>query len=171
VLGTRLAPSGHDALAWDRLAETDAVYFTAGDAGALRAARAARVLVATTRILPLLAEGGVYLDGVVGSALDAGEAYEPGDIDPEPGLAVMTEGDAGGSYWTPGGSRRRCDAAPPPGPVADRYGAGASFAAGLTYALGRGDSLPAALVLAARCGAAVVTGRGPYERQLTSADV
>jgi ribokinase len=171
VLGPRLAPSGRDALRWDALRECDAVYFTAGDAAALRAARAARVLVATTRILPLLAEAGVYLDAVVGSASDEGEAYESGDVDPEPGLAVLTEGESGGTYRTPGGPRRRYDAVAPAGRVVDRYGAGDSFAAALTLALGRGDAPPAALALAARCGAAVITGRGPYEGQLTSADV
>jgi ribokinase len=147
----------------------DAVYFTAGDAGALRAARAARVLVATTRVLPLLQESGVYLDAVVGSALDAGEAYARGDLDPEPGLVVMTEGEDGGSYATSDGMRGRYDPVPPPGPVVDRYGAGDSFAAGLTYALGRGDDPASATAFAARCGAAVVTGRGPYEAQLTRA--
>ncbi|MDQ3981790.1 MAG: PfkB family carbohydrate kinase, partial [Actinomycetota bacterium] len=86
-------------------------------------------------------------------------------------VAVMTEGDSGGSYWTADGRRARYDAAAPPGPVVDRYGAGDSFAAGLTYALARGDGIRAALALAARCGAAVVAGRGPYEGQLTASEV
>jgi ribokinase len=48
--GPRLEPLGNDAeLPWRELAEMDAVYFTAGDVGALRAARAARVLVARPR--------------------------------------------------------------------------------------------------------------------------
>lgn len=169
VLGDRLAPAGEDPLAWDRLEGADAVYFTAGDEGALRAARSARVLVATTRVLPLLQSAGVYLDAVVGSALDTGEAYEPGDLDPEPGLVVMTEGEAGGSYSVAGEAPRRYDAVDPPGPVVDRYGAGDSFAAGLTFALGRGDVAGDAIAFAARCGAAVVTGRGPYSAQLGGA--
>jgi ribokinase len=53
-----------------------------------------------------------------------------------------------------------------PGPVVDTYGAGDSFAAGLTYALGAGKLGEEAVAFAARCGAAVVTGRGPYESQL-----
>ena len=57
-------------------------------------------------------------------------------------------------------------AAPLPGPVQDTYGAGDCFAAGLTFALGRGDEPLEAAAFAARCGATVVTGRGPYERQL-----
>lgn len=168
VLGDRLAPRGADALAWSALGDTDAVYFTAGNAVALCAARAARVLVATTRVLPLLREAAVYLDAVVGSALDPGEAYEPGDLHPEPGLAVMTEGEAGGSLTVAGEPPQRYEPVAAPGPVVDRYGAGDSFAAGLTYALGRGNAPAAAVAFAARCGAAVVTGRGPYSKQLRS---
>jgi len=56
-----------------------------------------------------------------------------------------------------------------PGPIADAYGCGDAFAAGLTYALARGDPPDDALALAARCGAAVLTGRGPYAGQLTAA--
>jgi ribokinase len=50
--------------------------------------------------------------------------------------------------------------------VVDAYGCGDSFAAGLTFALGRGDELDGALDLAARCGAACLAGRGPYAGQL-----
>lgn len=171
VLGTRLAPRGRDDLDWRALSRTDAVYFTAGDEDALRAARTARVLVATTRALPLLASSGVYLDAVVGSALDPGESYGRGDLDPEPGLAVMTEGEAGGSYWAPGGPAERYEATPPPGTAGDRYGAGDSFAGGLTYALGAGWAPADAVAFAARCGAAVTAGRGPYEGQLTRHDL
>ena len=53
-LGTKLHPHGSDPLPWEELAEIDAVYFSAGDADALRAARQARVLVATARELPTL---------------------------------------------------------------------------------------------------------------------
>ena len=60
-------------------------------------------------------------------------------------------------------------AAPPPGRPVDAYGCGDSFAAGLTFGLGRGDGVDGALELAARCGAACLTGRGPYEAQLGAA--
>ena len=56
-----------------------------------------------------------------------------------------------------------------PGPIRDAYGCGDSFAAGLTFALGDGRAIADAVELAARCGAACLTGRGPYERQLTAA--
>ena len=58
-------------------------------------------------------------------------------------------------------------AACPTTPV-DAYGCGDSFAAGLTYGLAAGMDLPAALALAARCGAHCLTGRGPYEAQLVT---
>ena len=59
LLGEKLHPHGADLLPWDELAKIDAVYFTAGDADALRAARRARVLVATARELPTLLEAQV----------------------------------------------------------------------------------------------------------------
>jgi ribokinase len=55
--------------------------------------------------------------------------------------------------------------------VEDAYGCGDCFAAGVTYGLAEGRSLDDAVALGARCGAAVLTGRGPYAGQLTAADV
>ena len=73
------------------------------------------------------------------------------------------DGRRGGGYRrTACTSRRRRSRRP----VVDTYGAGDSFSAALCFALARGDDLPAALALAARAGAAVVTGRGPYDTQL-----
>jgi ribokinase len=143
------------------------VYFTAGDAEAARKARAARTLVASARGLETLAEAGIELDALVSSSKDAGERYEPGDLEPSPRLVVRTAGSAGGTFETPDGGRGAWQATPLPGPVKDAYGCGDSFAAGLTYGLGAGKSPEDALELAARCGAACLTGRGPYEVQLT----
>ena len=140
------------------------MYFTAGDEGALTSARKARVLVATSRVLPLLARAGLQLDVVIGSADDPSERYEP--LEPPPRLVVLTEGGSGGRYSIDGGSWLRYEAAPLPGPKADTYGAGDSFAAGLTFGLAAGMAVTEALELAARCGAACVTGHGPYEGQL-----
>jgi len=78
LLGPKLHPRGSDPLPWDVLADVDAVYFTAGDAGALRAARQARALVATARELPTLVEAHVQLDALVRSGVDPSEAYESG---------------------------------------------------------------------------------------------
>ena len=163
VLGPKLHPSTSHSLPWMELARCDGVYFTAGDVGALEAARRARRLVATARELPTLRQGAVELDALVGSGEDVAEAYTPGDLEPPPRLIVTTSGALGG--WSqPGGPFR---AAPLPGPVSDAYGAGDSFAAGLTFGLAEGLPTEEAIELASRCGAAVMTGQGPYEGQLT----
>jgi len=164
VLGQKLRPSNLG-IPWEILDGADAVFFGCGDAEALRGVRAkARVVVATARELPTLQEAGVELDALVASSTDEGEAYRPGDLDPPPKLAVWTAGGAGG--WTnPGGP---FSAAPLPGPVEDAYGCGDAFVAGLTYGLGSGAEVRGAVELAARCGAAALTGRGPYAGQLTS---
>jgi ribokinase len=166
VIGPRLGPHSDDPLGWEELGRTDAVYFTAGDAGAVHAARAARILVATVRGIEALADSGVEIDVLVASAKDAGEHYEPGTLDPPPRVVVRTAGAAGGEWAAADGRRGRWEATPIPGPVRDSYGAGDSFAAGLTYGLGAGKPLEDALQLAARCGAACMTGSGPYEGQL-----
>ncbi len=128
-------------------------------------ARSARVLVSTVRGIDVLAEAGVELDALVSSSADAGERYETGRLDPAPRAVVRTAGSAGGS-WETASERGEYDAVPLPGPVRDAYGCGDSFAGGLTYGLGANLPLPAALELGARCGAACLTGRGPYEGQL-----
>ena len=55
-----------------------------------------------------------------------------------------------------------------PGPRRDAYGAGDSFAGALTWALGDGRKLDDALHVAARAGAAKMTGRAGYDGQLTA---
>lgn len=159
LLGEKLHPHGSDPLPWDELAEIDAVYFSAGDPDALKAARRARVLVATARELPTLAEAGVELDALVHSGTDSEETYEPGQIEPEPKLVVTTRGRKGGTFTVDGRSGSFA-AAEPPGPVADAYGAGDCFAAGLSFALARGDDTEAALAFAASRGARAMTRRG-----------
>jgi ribokinase len=180
VLGERIVPHAADPLPWDALGELDAIYLTGGDAGAVRLARAARVLVATPRAIDALAGSGVRLDVLVGSADDPGEAYVPGTLDPPPLVVVRTRGGAGGSWevaddaadappvpWLAGGERSGSwQATPLPGPPVDAYGCGDSFAAGLAYGLGAGMPLREAIDLAARCGAAVLCGRGPYGAML-----
>ena len=168
TLGERLEPHDGDELPWNVLDGADGVFFTAGDVGAVRAARRARVLVATSRVLGVIAGAGVELDAVVGSADDPAERYAPGLVSPSPKLVVRTEGSAGGSWETADGARGRYRAATPPGPIVDMYGAGDSFQAGLTFGLARGLRTEAALALAARCGAFAVTGRGPTGGQLTA---
>jgi ribokinase len=171
TLGPRLEPKGDDEeLPWVQLGEMDAVYFTAGDVDALQAARAARVLVASPRGGEALGEG-VALDALVLSGEDAIERRMATRAQVQAELVVFTEGARGGAYRERSGGSGTWTAAQLPAPPADAYGCGDSFAAGLTYALGAGLEVPAALALAARCGAMCLTGRGPYERQLLGAEV
>jgi ribokinase len=214
VLGERLAPRAADDLGWDDLADFDAVYLTAADREGVRAARQARALVATSRVLPLLVEAGVQLDVLVGSSRDQSERYVRGDLEPVPRYAVMTAGASGGTIerrdWGTAGpgdaepaepqdaepaeprdaepaEPRDAEPAEPrdaepgeeraggtttfaaaelPGPIRDAYGAGDSFAAGVTYGLGAGMTIEDAVAMGARCGAHNMTGRGAYEGQL-----
>ena len=166
TFGGRLEPIAADAdLAWAELAHMDAVYFTAGDVGALRAARAARVLVANPRAHDALGHG-VPIDALVLSGSDQVELRAAERAEGEAELVVLTEGDRGGRYRTRGGETGRWSSVQAPGEPVDSYGCGDSFAGGLTYGLGAGMSVPDALALGARCGATCLTGHGPYERQL-----
>jgi len=166
VLGRKLLPAGDDGtLPWEELVRCDAAFFVSGDIPALHHARRARVLVATARELPTLRRGAEEIDVLIGSGNDPGERVEPGDLDPQPRIVVTTAGALGG-WIRPGGPFR---AAPLPGPVEDAYGCGDCFAAGIAYGLGEGRAVDEAVALGARCGAAVMTGRGPYAGQLTAA--
>jgi ribokinase len=168
VLGEKLRPSGEDgSLPWEELRRCDAVYFTGGDVAALRAARHCPVLVATARELTTLRRAAVQVDVLVGSGEDAAERFESGELEPEPHIVVTTAGALGG-WIRPGGPFR---AAPVPGPIEDAYGCGDCFAAGLTYGLAVGNPVDQAVTLGAQCGAAVLTGRGPYGHQLEGEDV
>jgi ribokinase len=166
VMGARSGPLVSDPLPWADLESMDAVYFTAGDPDAVRAARKARRLVATVRAIDSLAPAHVEIDALVASAKDEEERYETGDLDPSPLLIARTDGGAGGTLTKADGTSIRWEAAPLPGPAVDAYGAGDSFAAGLTYALADDRSAAEAVAFGSRCGAACMTGRGPYEGQL-----
>jgi ribokinase len=167
VIGDRMGPDADDRLPWHELERLDAVYLTAGDPGAVRRARAATTLVATPRALDSLKQAKVELDVLVSSANDAGERYTPGELDPAPRLVARTDGTRGGSLLAQDGTATRWAAAPLPGPPVDAYGAGDSFAAGLTFGLAEGLSPELASAVGARCGAACAAGRGPYEGQIT----
>lgn len=172
TFGPRLDPRGEDGHEdWSALEGADSVYFTAGDVAALRRARAsARVLVASPRARGALGHG-VPLDALVLSGDDEVEMGEMDEAQSEARLVVWTEGARGGRYRQASGTSGRWEAAPLPGEVVDSYGCGDSFVAGLTYGLGAGLDVPAALALAARCGAVCLTGRGPYGRQLSAEEL
>lgn len=172
TFGPRLDPRGEQAQKhWDALEGTDGVYFTAGDLAALRAARErAKVLVASPRARAALGHG-VQLDALVLSGDDEIELHDAADALSEAELVVWTEGARGGRYRHSSGASGRWAPATPPGKPVDSYGCGDSFAAGLTYGLGAGLGVADALALAARCGAACLTGRGPYGRQLSGREL
>ena len=152
VLGDKLLPHGPLPLEG-----YDLVFFVSGRPETLRDARSARFLAATLRELPTLREGGVPLELLVGSAADPGE-QDDGSL--TAATVVVTEGARGGTV-----NGERYEPAPAP-PVVDTYGAGDSFAAALSFALARGDSTGEALAFAARAGASVLGGAGPYASQL-----
>jgi ribokinase len=137
----------------------DLVFFVSGTRAALRSAREARFLAATVRELDTL-RGGVEVDLLVASANDPGERYD-GSLRAR--HLALTDGANGGTLdgvpYAAALSAR----------VADTYGAGDSFAAALAFGLARGDEPSAAVALAARAGAAVTAGSGPYEAQLAFA--
>jgi ribokinase len=165
VLGDRLVPHGADPLPWELLDDVGGVYFTGGDPAALRAARRARVIVATPRADVALREAGVAVDVLVHSGTDPGEELDPAELDPAPRTIVTTLGSKGGRWDGEAGSGT-WKAQPLPAPHADAYGAGDSFAAGLTTGLAAAMPMQDAVELGARCGAANMTGRGPYAGQL-----
>lgn len=167
VIGQRIGPRRDDPLPWQDLEGVDAVYFTAGDADAVRAARRACKLVATPRAIEVLAEAAIEIDVLVSSADDEGERYRPGDLDPPPRVVARTAGAEGGTLTASDGHTSSWKAAPLPGDPVDSYGAGDSFAAGLTWGLALGRPADEAAAIGARCGAACMTGRGPYEGGLS----
>jgi ribokinase len=171
ILGERIVPRGNDDLPWERLDEADAVYFTGGDVGALKQARRGRRLVATPRAFDTLRGSGIKLDALVRSAKDPGEQQAERELDPPPDLVVSTMGKEGGEWVGKDHSSHVWKAAELPGPRRDAYGAGDSFAAGVTFALGAGMDTDDALKLAARAGAYKLAGRAPYDNQLTAAEL
>jgi ribokinase len=157
TIGERLEPLGADALDWDRLDGADGAYFTAGDAEALRAARRARVLVASPRGRDALA-GGPEIEALVYSGHDPDETRWAHRLATHARLLVETRGGEGGA-WT-GREQGTWTAVPPPGPVRDAYGCGDSFAAGFTFGLAEGRSVPQAAALGAELGARCLTRVG-----------
>ncbi len=156
TLGKRLEPRGSDQLDWARLGDAEAVYFTAGDAGALEHARQAPVVVASPRARSVLETSTV--DALVFSEHDPDESEWARRAAPHARLLVATEGERGGRWW--GKSEGRWSAAPLRGPARDSYGCGDSFAAAFTLGLGRGDSVDEAAALGAEAGARALTRVG-----------
>ncbi len=158
TIGERLQPRGSDDLDWDRLADADAVYVTAGDAAAVRKARAAHALVATPRAREGLEANGLRIDALVYSASDRDERDWARRMEPQTRLMVESEGSRGGRWW--GAENGRWDPVPLPGPPRDDYGCGDSFAAGFTFGLAQRVPVAEAARIGARCGARALTIAG-----------
>jgi ribokinase len=181
VLARPLVPHGADGLPWAELEDYDGVLFFAGDAGAARACRVAKMMVSTGRARAALLEAGVQVDALVGSADDTHEAVDDELLmATRPRWVVATEGERGGAWWTPeaagGGTpagardqRRgsgpdaagRWAATPPPGAPVDAFGCGDAFAAALMAGLAAGRPIADACALGARVGAALLCERAP----------
>ncbi len=168
VIGEPLHPRHADPLPWDELATCDAAYFTAQDPEALRAARAARVLVVSARRREALVRSGVEADVVVGSLGDPRERSTLADYPTRPRALVLTDGARGGQVETRDGVVRFAPS-PAPSPIVGSYGAGDSFAGALVYFLARGLSPVAAASQAAAYGAAVLASLIPLDAQLALA--
>jgi ribokinase len=156
TIGERLEPQGSDELEWDLLREVRAVYFTAGDAGALERARQAPIVVASPRARAVLRTSTV--DALVFSESDPDEREWAEQAASHARLLVATEGERGGRWW--GETEGRWEATPLPAPPRDSYGCGDSFAAAFTLGLGRGDSVQDAAALGAQAGALALTRVG-----------
>ncbi|HTT71724.1 MAG TPA: PfkB family carbohydrate kinase [Anaeromyxobacteraceae bacterium] len=165
VVGEPQHPRREDPLPWELLARCDAAYFTAQDPAALRAARAARLLIVTARRREALERAEITADVVLGSALDGREVSRLADYPRPPRALVLTEGPAGGRIETAEGVVR-FRAPPPPSKLVGAYGAGDSFAGALAFYLAAGLPLPEACERAGRHGAAVLAGLDPRDHQL-----
>jgi ribokinase len=165
VVGAPLHPRADDPLPWASLAGFDAAYFTAEDPAALRAARAARVLVVTARRRPSLVASGVRADVVVGSLRDPREASMRADYAAPPAALVLTDGARGGRIETEDGTAT-FEAPPAPRAGGGAYGAGDSFAAALTFFLAARVPIRDACARASHHGAAVLAGLDPRVGQL-----
>jgi ribokinase len=171
TLAPPLDPRGEDAVPWLSLRDADGVVVFAGDVDAVRAARAARTLVATARVAPALRAAGVAVDALIGSASDPGERIDEALVAAcRPRWIVETEGAAGGA-WRAGPSAAgdlnvppasgRWAAAPLPGPPVDTFGCGDAFAAALMAGLASDRDIAGACALAARVGVALLCERAP----------
>lgn len=153
VVGENDHPTADDPLPWEELADMDGVYFTGQDPATLRLARAAPVLVVTARRFASLAASGVRADALVGSGSDPGERFDLAELEHRPEHVIVTDGARGGTGYR---------SVAPPGPVVDTYGAGDTFAAGVTYGLAAGWELDRTLRFAAERAAEALTFAGAH---------
>ena len=153
VLGDKLLPVGP--LPLDGY---DLVFFVAGEPSALESARRARFVAGTVRELPTLQHG----------ERRARPARRERERPRRALRRLALRASCRGDRTVRTAERSTASRTPPrlPSAIVDTYGAGDSFAAALAFGLARGDEPHSAADLAARAGAAVIGGAGPYEAQL-----
>ena len=160
IIGDRLAPTHNDNLDWSILNDMDGIFITAGDKKIFKKSRIAKTLCSTPRVgLNIINESGIFLDGLIGSNLDPGEAFSLDDLILKPRFVIKTEGENGGIAF-PGG---RYKAFENKNNKVDSYGCGDSFAAGILYGLTSGWDIEESLNIAKIMGRNCSEHFGPYK--------
>tara|TARA_Y100000766_G_C18850787_1_gene578086 strand:+ start:151 stop:1014 length:864 start_codon:yes stop_codon:yes gene_type:complete len=162
VIGERLAPNHKDKLAWNLLDIMDGIFITAADPEIFKKSRIAHSLCTTPRVgLNTINDSNVFLDGLISSNLDPGEAFSSSELHIKPRYTIKTEGENGGIVF-PGG---RYEALKNKRNKVDSYGCGDSFAAGILYGLASKWSLDKSLILAKILGRDCSEYFGPYSEK------
>ena len=163
VIGERLGPRRSDDLPWDELAEADGVYFVSGDAG-FPQGRARRER--PRRDGALAGDSGREAASSLTRSSEAettrARRIAPATSNLRRAPTLRRPGPKAGRSPSRAARRPTSRRRPRPGPLQDAYGAGDSFAAGLTYGLAEGLSMDEAVALAARSGAAALSRRGAH---------
>ena len=159
IIGNRLAPTHKDNLDWSILNEMDGVFITAADMQIFKKSRIAKTLCSTPRAgLNIINESKIFLDGLIGSNLDPGEAFSLTELSLKPKFVIKTEGENGGILF-PGGRYKAFENIKD---KVDSYGCGDSFAAGILYGLASKWSIEESLNLAKILGRNCSEHFGPY---------
>jgi len=159
IIGDRLAPTHKDNLDWSILNEMDGVFITAADMQIFKKSRIAKILCSTPRVgLNIINESKIFLDGLIGSNLDPGEAFSLTELSLKPKFVIKTEGESGGILF-PGGRYKAFENIKD---KVDSYGCGDSFAAGILYGLASKWSIEESLNLAKILGRNCSEHFGPY---------
>ena len=159
IIGDRLAPTHKDNFDWSILNDMDGIFITAADKEIFQNSRVAKTLCTTPRVgLNVINESGIFLDVLIGSNLDPGEAFSLNELRFKPKFVIKTEGDKGGIVY-PGG---RYKATLNKKNMVDSYGCGDSFAAGFLYGIASNWNVEASLNIAKILGRNCSEHFGPY---------
>ncbi len=161
VVGERLAPTCRDNFDWNIFKKMDGIFITAADSGIFKKARVAKIVCTTPRVgLNTINKSNIFIDGLIGSNLDPGEAFSLSQLSLKPRYTIKTEGEKGGILF-PGGRYKALENI---NPKVDSYGCGDSFAAGILYGLASKWSIDKSLDLAKILGRDSSEFFGPYQK-------